>query len=267
MEAIATYIRRLSEALKVNHPALAPIADAGDTDDRVYVATALIDGATLAHHIRDHGRLTPPAAVELLRGLADGLDRVHAAGIVHGAISPRTILIRSVSGSAPSAVLRGFGIDTLLARQARLDRDRIDIRDVEYVAPEQLHGSAVDGRADQYALACALHHCIVGAPPFIRETASAMFGAHLFSEAPPVPVTNHPALLDAAFQVLGSAVSGSEPGPAGPLVPTALARIECFGETGEACWSHAVVTRSESDAIEGEVRLLDDSGRILVRCR
>lgn len=197
VEAIATYIRRLSEALKVNHPALAPIADAGDTDDRVYVATALIDGVTLAHHIRDHGRATPPAAVELLRGLANGLDRVHAAGIVHGAVSSRTILIRNASGSAPSAVLRGFGIDTLLARQARLDRDRIDIRDVEYVAPEQLHGAAVDGRADQYALACALHHCIAGAPPFTRETASGMFGAHLFSEAARVPVTDDPALLDA----------------------------------------------------------------------
>ncbi len=187
VDAIAAYISSVSAALNVSHPALVPIVDAGDVDDRVYVATALIDGVTLGQHVRDRGRLSSDDAVALLHDLAVGLDRAHAAGIIHGAISPRTIQIRGMNGGRSAAVLRGFGIDALLGRQARVDRDRIDLHDVEYVAPEQLRGLGADGRTDQYALACALYHCVAGRPPFVRETVTAMFGAHLLSPVPPVP--------------------------------------------------------------------------------
>ena len=186
-DAIAAYIRSVSAAVKVAHPALVPIADAGDHDDRAYVATALVDGVTLDRHVRYIGRLAPDDAVALLRDLALALDAAHAAGVVHGAISPRTIRIRRGAGGVPVAVLDGFGVDTLLARQARIDRAVIDVHDVVYVSPEHLRGEAVDGRADQYALACALYHCVTGHPPFRRDTAAGLFGAHLFAVAPTAP--------------------------------------------------------------------------------
>ena len=184
-EMMARYIRRVSAALKVNHPSLVPIADAGEVGARVWVATALIEGVTLTRYIRDNGRLAGDDAVALMRDLADALDRAHAAAVVHGAISPRTIHVRRVAGAGePTAVLHGFGIDTLLVRSVRHDRAAIDISDVAYVSPEYLRGLATDGRADQYALACALYHCIAGRPPFIRDTATGLFGAHMFT-APP----------------------------------------------------------------------------------
>ena len=185
--AIATYIRSVSAAVKVAHPALLPIADAGDRDDRAYVATALIDGVRLDRYVRDSGRLAPDDAVALLRHLAAALDVAHAAGVVHGAISPRTIHIRRGAGGVPVAVLHGFGVSTLLARQARIDRAAIDVHDVAYVSPEHLRGDAVDGRADQYALACALYHCVTGDVPFRRDTAAGLFGAHLFGVVPTAP--------------------------------------------------------------------------------
>lgn len=243
VDAIAIYIRRLSAALKVNHPALAPITDAGDTDDRVYAATALIDGVTLGHHVRDHGRIAPDTAIALLRELADGLDSAHAAGVVHAAISPRTILIRRTGSRPPTAVLCGFGIDTLLARQARHDRDHIDIRDVQYVAPEQLHGSNVDGRADQYALACALYHCATGTTPFVRETASAMFGAHLFSVAATTPLDDDPALRQALMAGLGKRVD--------ERYGSCVDLLAAAGQRGTAT-PHAVAARgSESRGASG----------------
>jgi amino acid adenylation domain-containing protein len=83
------------------------------------------------------------------------------------------------------------------------------------------------------------------------------------------PYCVHPALLDAAFQVLLAA------GDAGPVavpegllnLPTAIARLECFGRVGAACWSHAVVTQHNPDGLEGDVALFDDTGRVLLRCR
>jgi serine/threonine-protein kinase len=105
--------------------------------------------------------------------------------VVHGAISPRTILVprRGTDPGTYGAVLTGFGLDTLLARQVRADRDRVDVTDLCYVAPERLGGGDTDARVDQYALACALYHCVAGRPPFVRPTVAAMLGAHLFSEA------------------------------------------------------------------------------------
>jgi outer membrane protein assembly factor BamB len=186
-DAIAAYIRSVSAAVKVAHPALVPIADAGDHDDRAYVATALVDGVTLDRYVRATGRLAPDDAIALLRDLALALDAAHAAGVVHGAISPRTIRIRRGAGGVPVAVLDGFGVDTLLARQARIDRAVIDVHDVAYVSPEHLRGDAVDGRTDQYAVACALFHCVTGQPPFRRDTAAGLFGAHLFGVVPTAP--------------------------------------------------------------------------------
>lgn len=186
-DAIAAYMRRVSAALKVTHPALVPIADAGDRDDRAYVATAFVDGVTLDRFVRDAGRLAPDDAVALLRDLAAALDVAHGAGVIHGAVSPRTIRIRRGAGGMPVAVLYGFGVDTLLARQARIDRSAIDVHDVAYVAPEHLRGDVVDGRADQYALACALYHCVTGRLPFRRDTAAGLFGAHLFGVVPTAP--------------------------------------------------------------------------------
>ena len=205
-DAIAAYIRSVSAAVKVAHPALVPIADAGDHDDRAYVATALVDGVTLDRYVRDTGRLAPDDAVALLRDLAAALDAAHGAGVVHGAISPRTIRIRRGAGGVPVAVLGGFGVDTLLARQARIDRAVIDVHDVVYVSPEHLRGDAVDGRADQYALACALYHCVTGHVPFRRDTAAGLFGAHLFGTVPTVPADTDDRALPGAL-VAGMAKS------------------------------------------------------------
>lgn len=190
--AIAAYIRRLSTAVRVSHPALVTIADAGEIDDRVYVATALIPGVTLGEYLRARGPLPVTDAVALLRHIANGLDRAHAAGVVHGAISPRTICVRhrDAGTGAPSAVLTGFGLDTLLQRLLRSDRGAVHLDDVRYVAPERLRGVDADGRADQYALACALYHCVTGAPPFDRDTVSGLFGAHMFAPVPTLAERN-----------------------------------------------------------------------------
>ena len=185
VEAISQFMRVISDAVAATHPSLTGIIDAGDVDDRVYVATDLIAGPTLDDYLRHHGPLGPGAAVALLRPIAEGLDRAHDVNVVHGGISPRTILVdqHATGADGPAAVLTGFGLEHLLTRQVHNDRNSVDLVDVSYVAPEQLGGDTVDGRADQYALACALYHCVAGRPPFVRDAIAALFGAHLFSDA------------------------------------------------------------------------------------
>jgi serine/threonine-protein kinase len=188
--AAAAFFATLNRAAAVRHPALSVIRGAGEAGGRLYVATDLIAGVTLAEYLHHQGPLPAADAVALLLPIADALDHAHATGLVHGAISPRTIqLPRHGAGSElPAAVLTGFGLETLLAHRVRADRNDIDVMDVCYVAPEQLRGSWLQetsggGPSDQYALACALYHCVAGRPPFVSDTVAAMFGAHLFSTA------------------------------------------------------------------------------------
>jgi amino acid adenylation domain-containing protein len=78
----------------------------------------------------------------------------------------------------------------------------------------------------------------------------------------------HPALLDAAFQVLGSVVKHGAAAISvpGPIVPTSIAHVEWFGNPGGGCWVHAVLRRRTERGFEGDVSLTDDAGRVLLRC-
>ena len=178
-EAVDECMRRAGRSASVHHPGLVEVIDVGRAHGRVYFVTPLVDALTLGELVRRDGPLSPDDAVALLTEVAHGLDTAHDAGMVHGAISPSAIWVERSDGPA-RACLIGFGLEALLRARVRADhRDRL-LDDVLYIAPEQLRGDAGAGeRADQYALACALYHCVAGHPPFVRDRTSALFGAHL----------------------------------------------------------------------------------------
>jgi serine/threonine protein kinase len=64
---------------------------------------------------------------------------------------------------------------------------------IAYVAPEQIAGGQIDGRADVYSLGCVLYECLIGQPPFRRDSDVAVVFAHLEDE-PPAPSTLRPEL-------------------------------------------------------------------------
>lgn len=181
--------RRKADMVRdIDDPGLARVLDVGSVDGRLYVATTWWESVTLDQLLDQRWHLSPADAVELLHPLAAGLDKVHAAGIVHGALSPHTIRVTSTTTThGQHAYLTGFGIGDLVGLRVA-SRNRRDqepaLDDLLYVAPEQLRDDQRSSATDQYALACALYHCVSGRPPFVRETASALFGAHLFAQPP-----------------------------------------------------------------------------------
>ena len=79
---------------------------------------------------------------------------------------------------------------------------------VDYVAPEQIQGEPLDGRTDQYALACAAFEMLSGSPPFQRENGMAVISAQL-SEPPPSLSARRPGLPAAADRVIAKALAKS----------------------------------------------------------
>jgi ABC-type transport system substrate-binding protein len=178
----AVLLREGRRAASVEHPNIVPVLAAGEADGRAFIASRLVDGRDLGRALAEvGGRLQPERACAILGQVASALDAMHACGIVHRDVKPANVLLEETP-EAERAYLCDFGI--------ALEADMLGVVDsglvgtVGFVAPEQIRGDRVDGRADQYSLACVLYTCLAGRPPFVGESDLAVVYSHL-EEAPP----------------------------------------------------------------------------------
>jgi serine/threonine-protein kinase len=194
-------IAELRAASRITHPHILTTHDAGRHDGRVYVVSDDVQGAVLREFITRHQPLRPRMALEMGWQLAEALDAVHAAGVVHGSINPHTIWVSDAAGRGPVAYLTGFGSALMLARQVRNQQKAPASDDLLYVGPDQMRREQASPEADRYALACAVYHLMTSVPPFRRDSVNALFGAHLFSAVePPTGLREDlPPALDSVF--------------------------------------------------------------------
>jgi Protein kinase domain len=175
---------RLQQSL--DHPNILPVHDVVESGGELFLVTPLVE-STLDELIA--GR--PPAngqVLPMLEQAADAIDYAHHAGVVHGDVKPRNVLVGD-----DVAYLADFGLATAVASAAAASAGTLD-----YTAPERLRGAPASPSADIYALACVLFECVTGNVPYAHETAAAVVGGHLF-DAPPRPsrlVNVLPAELD-----------------------------------------------------------------------
>ena len=155
----------------LNHPHILTVFEAGETDDRQFLVTELIDGGTLTDWSRN-GTRTTRQILELLTGVADGLAAAHASGIVHRDIKPANILVAK-NGYAK---LADFGLAKLVDESAltrtveNLTRPGVIVGTVAYMSPEQLSGQIPDQRSDIFSFAVVVYELLTGKHPFTAPT-------------------------------------------------------------------------------------------------
>jgi streptogramin lyase len=169
-------------AASLDHPNVVPIHDAGEADGQLYLAMRFVEGTDLKRLLHEEGSLPPARAIAICAKVASALDAAHARGLVHRDVKPSNVLI----DEAEHAYLADFGLTKRLSEQAPGFDAGLSLGTPSYVAPEQIEGEDVDGRADQYSLACLLHECLTGKPPFERTSEVAVLFAHL-EETPSPP--------------------------------------------------------------------------------
>jgi YVTN family beta-propeller protein len=169
-------------AASLEHPNVVPIHDAGEVEGRLYLVMRYVEGEDLKRLLQKQGRLDPARALSICAQVADALDAAHERGLVHRDVKPSNVLL----DSREHAYLADFGLTRRLADQAPGFDAGLSLGTPAYVAPEQIEGKVVNGRADQYSLACLLTECLIGEPPFPRTSEAAVLFAHL-EEAPPAP--------------------------------------------------------------------------------
>ena len=179
----ARFQREVTLTAHLQHPHILPILSAGSRDGLLYYIMPYVEGESLRHRLEREGRLTVPAAVQILREVADALTRAHKAGIVHRDIKPENILLQD-----DHALLADFGVAGALHEATgseRLTETGMGLGTPGYMAPEQLAGDRhVDARSDAYALAVVGYEMVAGVPPFSGPTPQAVLAAHLSTPRP-----------------------------------------------------------------------------------
>jgi serine/threonine protein kinase len=178
-------------AASVEHPHVVTIFGAGERDGLLYVAMRYVPGRDLGRLVAADGALPPDDATALIGQVADGLDAVHAAGLVHRDVKPHNVIV----GEYDDAYLTDFGLAKAMAATTGLTATGQVIGTVDYMAPEQIEGQRVDARTDVYALGGVLFHAITGRVPFDERESSAKMWAHVH-EPPPSTGGRRAGILD-----------------------------------------------------------------------
>jgi serine/threonine protein kinase/class 3 adenylate cyclase len=176
---------------QVKHPHVAACVDAAPDEDVPWIAIELVRGETLGERIDRKGTLGCEEAADLVAQAARGVAAAHQLGIVHRDLKPDNIMLERDESDAPTvAKVVDFGIARRIDERESLAVTQGDvlIGTPLYMAPEQVRGEELDGRADVYSLAATLYEAIAGRPPFEGKGAGAVL-VQIISD-PPEPIAN-----------------------------------------------------------------------------
>jgi serine/threonine protein kinase len=160
------FLREIHYLAQLQHPHILPLFDSGDALGMPYYVTSYVDGETLRAHIKSGaGQMSAQTIVRMATEIADALDYAHSRNVLHRDIKPENVLVLD-----DHALVADFGIARAiqLAGEPNLTDTGVAIGTPAYMSPEQLAADRqLDGRSDQYALACVIYELFVGVPPFL----------------------------------------------------------------------------------------------------
>ena len=155
---------------RLSHPNIVTIFDVGEkgAEGETYIAMEFVTGTNLHDLLASGGRLPLTQVADVVDQVARALDYAHENGVVHRDIKPANLVLTT----AGQIKILDFGIARLVAG----DRTRPGsfFGTPNYMAPEQVTGSDVDGRADQFALGVTLYQLLTGDRPFVGESVTAI---------------------------------------------------------------------------------------------
>jgi hypothetical protein len=193
-------------AAAVDEPHIIPVYEAGEADGVLFIAMRFVASGDLRGVLEREGALAPARATAFISPVASALDAAHDAGLVHRDVKPANILVDAHPGRPEHVYLSDFGVSKGAVSSVSLTGAGHFVGTPDYSAPEQIQGLAVDGRTDQYALACVAYQLLAGVLPFGRDQGMAVLFAHL-SAPPPSLASRRPGLPGGADQVLARALA------------------------------------------------------------
>jgi serine/threonine-protein kinase len=192
------FIRESRSAAAVDHPCIIPIYEAGDAGGSLFIVMRYVRGGDVRKLLDQGGPLDAARAWNIISQVASALDAAHTHGLIHRDVKPANMLLDHRPGSTgPGGIslagdltqhvyLSDFGISKQSLAASSLTVTGQFVGTLDYIAPEQIEGGALDGRTDQYSLGCAAYELLSGTPPFSATHGVALVRAHIADPPPEV---------------------------------------------------------------------------------
>lgn len=185
-------------AAKIDHPNILSVYEVAELPDGLlFLAMRFVDGPNLSDLLKERGPLEVQETLAILTQIADALDAAHERGLIHRDVKPANVMLEPREHGW-HAYLADFGLAKPNESSGEHTKPGEILGTIDYMAPEQINGEALDGRADVYSFGCMVYRCLTGELPYQRETRGATAVAHLNARVP-IPsqvVAGLPAPLD-----------------------------------------------------------------------
>ncbi len=178
------FLREIKLAARLNHPHILGLHDSGEADGFLFYVMPYVEGESLRERLDREHQLPIDEAVHHGRSIASALDYAHRQNIVHRDIKPENVMLYE-----GEAMVMDFGIAKAVSEAGNdtLTQTGMMVGTPAYVSPEQAAGEAnLDGRSDQYSLACVLYEMLSGERAFTGPTAQAVMSKRFTETARPL---------------------------------------------------------------------------------
>jgi eukaryotic-like serine/threonine-protein kinase len=186
------FLREIEVVARLQHPAILPLHDSGESDGWVYYVMPYVEGESLRDRLARQGQLPVEETARIVSELLDALAYAHGKGVVHRDLKPDNIML-----AGRHALLLDFGVAKAVSESAEpafVTTTGVALGTPSYMAPEQaVAGKEVDHRADLYSLGVVTYELLAGRRPFTGNTAQAIVAAQM-SERPADLRTYRPGL-------------------------------------------------------------------------
>jgi serine/threonine-protein kinase len=176
------FLREIQLTAKLQHPHIVTLIDSGDAGGALYYVLPYIEGESLRQELTREGQLPLDEVLRVTRAVAGALQYAHDRGVIHRDIKPENILL---SRGEPVVADFGIALAAASAGRERLTETGLSLGTPAYMSPEQASAEPrLDGRSDQYSLACVVYEMLAGEPPYTGATAQAIIAKRLSEPVP-----------------------------------------------------------------------------------
>jgi serine/threonine protein kinase len=193
-------VREAQSAGILSHPGIVTIYDIAEESGMAYIFMEFVNGPPLEKMLLTEQTPDKETILSILRQTAAALDYAHKKGIVHRDIKPANIMIHEDG----TAKVTDFGVAKIISQQMTLSGAMMGTP--SYMSPEQVQGTTVTGRADQFSLAVIAYEVLTGEKPFVAEYLPTLL-FKIVREEPLLPQRLNPTLGPKVGSVLHKALS------------------------------------------------------------